>query len=149
MPWLVVVGSSSGLELALTGVLGFRARVATSAIRAGDQFALYVTRSAFHNPTRDFTQIAATGIVTGGVCVNEVRAGEETFPQSCSVEIQHALPARNGLPFVPLVPQMAFIRDKIHWSSYVRTSLRPLPQTDFNVIEAALRAAVDRLRLTS
>lgn len=120
------------------GTMGFRGHARTSAVRDGDRFALYVSRGAYHNPTRDETQILGLGRFRSAVTPVEVTVEGETFPKSAAIEVE-VLQEREGLPFKPLVPQLSFIAKKDQWFAYVRTTLVPVPRDDYTYIAKAFR----------
>lgn len=145
MPWLIVLGEKRAAEWVLDKQrMAFRAHVRAESLAVGDSVALYVTRSAFNNPTRDEAQIAAYGIVASRPAKRGVNVAGEWFPSSCRLEITDLLPLREGLPFRPLVSRLTFIRKKRSWGSYMRRTLVPIPNSDFLTIRGAFDSVAHR-----
>jgi len=145
--WLVLVSSHAGLEWVLgKGRLAFPATQTKKALSmsGGDAFVLYVARGAFNNPTRDRAQVVAHGALLDQPTAfkKPIHVGEREFASGCRVTFRAKLLPRQGVPFVPLVPRMSFIRRKDVWSVYVRTSLVLLPASDLRILVKAIDAQV-------
>lgn len=144
--WLLVFGEIEGLRWVLRNKrMAFSAATCPRAkkIQPGDELVLYVGRGAFHNPTRDRSQIAGLARVTGPV--QQLRkpvviAGRE-FACACPIEVGAVLPERQGMRVEPLIPKLSFIKKKTVWGQYLRAGLVELPDGDLRLIRSALRAA--------
>src|SRR4051812_46290499 len=110
MPWLIVIGKSEALEWIIEhSRMAFRDAVRTDEIQPGDWFALYTSRGAYGNPTKDESQLIGRGRVTSRIRRGAVEFAGETFAKSCSVALDEILPLRNGIAFKPLIPQLKFV----------------------------------------
>jgi hypothetical protein len=143
--WLVAFGEIDGLRWVLREErMAFSKGLASRAgkIQVGDQLVLYVTRDAFHNPSRDRSQLAGIATVTSPV--RRLRepisiAGRE-FAVACGIDVVASLPEREGVPFDTFIQRMDFIRRKDVWGQYLRAGLIALTPKDFK----ALREAISR-----
>lgn len=142
--WLVAFGEIEGLRwvlgherMAFSPGLSRRA----ARIQPGDSLVLYVTRGAFHNPTRDRSQIAGLASVKSPVTRlrKPVVMGGREFTSACDLEIEIVLPERQGLAVAPLVGQLSFVKRKEVWGGYLRSGLVQLPDRDFRTLTKALR----------
>ena len=114
--------------------MAFRAHIDATGVSPGDEVALYVTRGAFHCPTRDFSQVVAVGHFGGSVTGKKVLIAGEEFPQSVPLRLGTVLPEREGMPFGPLVERMSFIVKKAGWGPYLRRALVRIPDEDMSVL---------------
>ena len=129
--WLVVLGEVEGLRWVLASKkMAFTAarRTLAARIEPGDRIVLYVGRGAYHNPTRDRSQII--GLATAKTQVKDLRSritiGGREFACACDLEIDVALPERQGTPIDPLVGRLSFVKRPEVWGQYFRSSLIPL-----------------------
>jgi len=138
--WLFVLGDEEALQAVLRRqLMAFRDHIGTGALDKGDKFAIYVTRGALHNPTRDRAQLIAAGTVESGVSRKPVKIANEEFNQSVKLSFSIGpFPLRQGIEFAPLVDDLDFIRKKKSWFAYVRKSLVRIPDEDFGLIERRL-----------
>lgn len=141
--WLVAFGEIQGLRWVLEHErMAFSPGLSRRAVRIqpGDSLVLYVTRGAFHNPTRDRSQIV--GIATVKSPVTQLRKpvaiGEREFTSACDLETDMLLPERQGLPVEPLVARLSFVKRKEVWGGYFRSGLVELPDRDFRTLARAL-----------
>ncbi len=141
--WLVVLGEVEGLRWVLKNQrMAFAAarRALASRIEPGDRMVLYVGRGAYHNPTRDRSQII--GLATVRTAVKDLRAPIEIagreFVCACALQIEVALPERRGVPLEPLIGKLSFVKRPEVWGQYFRSSLSPLSERDFRVLWKAL-----------
>lgn len=143
--WLVAISEVEGLRWVLDQRrMAFSEGLARRAsnIQVGDRLILYVTRGAFHNPTRDRSQLAGVAIVTSPVrrLSRSVSIAGRDFVVGCRLDVEVSLPEREGVPFIPWIRRMDFIRRKDSWGQYLRAGLIALPPGDFKI----LRDAVER-----
>lgn len=140
--WLFVLGESEAVEWVVQNrVMAFRDGIRTNELRPKDRFVVYVSRGAFHNPTRDEAQVVASGIVTSQVESKPVTVCGERFKQSVRIRFDGIpLKARHGVPFVPCVPKLRFIRKKESWGCYVRRSLIRIEDRDYELLADAIAA---------
>ena len=114
--------------------MAFRDHIKAHHLRKGDQFALYVTRGAFHNPTRDRAQILGTGLLASGLSERDYEVAGEKFSQSVALAwTAGPLKPREGVEVQPLVPKLHFIKKKDAWFAYVRKSLVPIEDGDWEL----------------
>ncbi len=94
---------------------------------------LYVTRGAFHNPTRDRSQIIGLATVKSPVTRlrTPVAIGGREFMSACDLDTQIALPERQGLPVEPLAANLSFVKRKEVWGGYFRSGLGSTPGPRF------------------
>lgn len=142
MAWLIVLSNRRAAEWVLAeGRMAFRAKARPERIQKGDSFAIYVSRSAHGNPTRDEAQLVAVGQIASPVRTTPTNiAGSGSFDAVCDLEFHHELALRRGAPFRPLVDQLRFIRVKKSWAMYVRQTIVHLDDSDFGILEAAVSA---------
>ena len=139
MPWLIVVGNVKSLQWILNeGRMGFRSHVRTDAMHVGDRFAIYTSKGAYGNSSRDESQIIALGHIESPVSTRSVQVGDEQFAKSCSISIDRVLPLNRGVIFRNLVPEMDFLmRDSRRWPGAVHKTLVKVSVSDFTRIESA------------
>ena len=144
--WVVVLAEAEGLRW----VLEHRRMAWTEAsarraaqLRPGDALVLYVARGAFHNPTRDESQLLGLAEVAGPVrpLPRPVRIAGREFVSGCDLRIEVALPERRGVPVRALVPRLSFVRRKEVWGQYFRSGLVRVPPEDLAVLASAVREA--------
>ena len=145
--WLVAFAEIAGLRWVLDQErMAFTSRAAARARRidVGDGLVLYVTRGAFHNPTRDRSQIAGLATVATPVrrLAPPVEIGGRAFAGGCDIGVEIVLPERQGIAFEPLISKLTFIRRKDVWGQYLRAGLVALPPSDFQVIRGAISKGV-------
>ena len=144
--WVVALAEAEGLRWVLS-----HARMAwtqasarrASVVRPGDRLVLYVARGAFHNPTRDRSQLLGLAEVTspcGGSTGPSRSPGGRSWP---GATFASRWPSRSagGVPVRELVDRLSFIRRKEVWGQYFPSGLVALPSPDLRVMEAALRRA--------
>jgi hypothetical protein len=113
----------------------------TELLAPGDRVAIYLSRGAHHNPSKNEAQILAVGTVASATQLKEVTVAGHTYSSVCSLSLDTSLPIRAGVSFVSLVPQLEFIRQKTSWGPYLRRTLVPITDADFARIRAAVTAA--------
>jgi hypothetical protein len=140
MPCIIVIGEKTALEWVMDNErMAFRNSSRTGPVHSGDPIAIYVTRGAFGNPTRDHSQIIGLGRFASDVQNRQETIGGVTYDKSCALTITDRLEPRQGLPFQPLVEQLGFIRSKRGWATYLRRTLVPISDDDFSTIEKAFK----------
>ncbi len=125
--WVVVLAEAEGLRWVLEhSRMAWTEASATRAsrIRPGDRIVLYVGRGAFHNPTRDESQLLGFAEVTSPVrrLPRPVELGGRTFVVGCDLRLERVLPERHGVPIRPLVGRLSFVKRKDVWGQYCRGS---------------------------
>jgi hypothetical protein len=148
--WVVVLAEAEGLRWVLA-----RSRMAwteasarrAERIRPGDRLVLYVARGAFHNPTRDESQLVGLAEVVGPVrrFPRPVRIAGRSFVCGCDLRLEVVLPERRGVPVRPLVPRLSFVRREEVWGQYFRSGLVRVPPKDLQVLAEAVRQAAARV----
>jgi hypothetical protein len=126
--------------------MAFRNHVQTQHLSTGDNIAIYVSRGAWHNPTRDRAQVAAIGRIVSPVRVGPIDVGAEQMARWCKLDLDAILPARRGLEFAPLVPSLGFIVNKQpgRWGIVLRRTVVKVPDRDYSLIRKAFLAEVRR-----
>jgi hypothetical protein len=147
--WLVAFGEIEGLRWVMEQRrMAFSEGLAKRAtkIRVGDTLLLYVTRGAFHNPTRDRSQLVGVATVRSPArrLSRPVFIAGRDFVATCRIQVETTLPERGGVPFEPLVQRMTFIRRKDAWGQYLRAGLIALPPDDFKVLSDAIDGGATR-----
>jgi len=61
----------------------------------------------------------------------------ETFPYRVKVE-PFILP-KKPLEFREVIPKLGFIQNKVRWSAYLRTAMRPISKQDYDTIVSFLK----------
>lgn len=56
----------------------------------------------------------------------------EVFPVRVSLKPLPDL--SEPVPFIPLVPDLSFIENKVNWTGYIRVAMRMIPETDYQRI---------------
>jgi hypothetical protein len=144
--WVVVLGERGGVawvlnesRMAWTEASSRRA----DRIQVSDMCALYITRGAYHNPTRDEGQLIAVGTMSSppSRLARPVVIAGKTFVTACDLQITTRLPEREGVSVRPLVGQLSFVRRKDVWGQYFRSGLIEVSSEDFEVMAHAVRAA--------
>lgn len=123
--------------------MGFRKRP-PSMMRGGDDVAIYLTRGAFRNPTRDYSRIVALGTVGSDPEAAEVAIAGELYSYRCNLQVVTQMEIRKGLPFGPLVEALDFVRNKRAWAAYMRRTVVSVLPSDFTLIANAFAAAQAR-----
>jgi len=146
--WLVVFGEIEGYRwvvqnrrMAFTEGLCRRA----ADIRPMDQIVLYMSRAAFHNPTRDRSQLiglARTGTSVGRM-KQDVRIGDRVYVCGCKLLFDLLLPEREGVPADRLIPRLSFVRKPDQWGHCLRSGLIRLTQKDFALLAREVRRHAD------
>ncbi len=144
--WVVVLAEVEGLRWVLE-----RSRMAwteASARRAarvqpGDRLVLYVARGAFHNPTRDESQLLALAEVVSPVrrLPRPLELAGRRFVVGCELRFEVVLPERRGVPVRSLVDRLSFVRRKEAWGQYFRSGLVRVPPADLQLLASAVREA--------
>ncbi len=147
--WLIVLAEAEALRWALANRrMAFSAGQCRKAgrIRPGDELVLYASRGAWHNPTRDESQLAGMAVVKAPVrkLPKPVPLAGREFTCGCRLEITIELPERAGVPIRPLVRTLEFVRRKDVWGQYFRSGLVEVPAADMARLRNALAAAVPR-----
>ncbi len=147
--WVVVLAEAEGLRWVLE-----RSRMAwteasarrASRIRPGDRIVLYVARGAFHNPTRDESQLLGLAEVTSPVrrLPRPIELAGKTFVVGCDLRFETVLPERHGVPIRPLVGRLSFVKRKDVWGQYFRSGLVQVPVRDLQVLATAIQGHAPR-----
>ena len=150
--WVWVFGDIAGLRWVLdrsTMAFPDSAAPRLRAMSAGDRAVLYVTRGAFHNPSRDVARLAGLVTVAGTPTRRRsvTSAGRE-FIWQAPITVEVALPERVGPPVHPLVDRLSFVHNRSAWGQYFRKSPKLLTTRDFAVLAGAVRAFARELSST-
>lgn len=145
--WLVVFGEIEGFRWVTENQkMAFSAGKCSRArrIRREDRLIFYMARGAYHNPTRDRSQLMGIATVEGDVnpLSRTVLIQGKQFTCGCPLRIEHILPERRGVPFDDrFVQRLRFIKRKEVWGQYLRSGLVHLDGRDAAVL---YRAVLDR-----
>ena len=141
--WLLAFAEIAGLRWVLERRrMAFSRGAASRAarIQVGDELILYLTRGAFHNPTRDKSQLAGIAHVTSPIrqLKTPIEIAGRDFVATCGIDVDLLLPERRGVPFEPLVRRIQFIPRKDVWGQYLRGGLVELPPKDLKTMHQAI-----------
>jgi hypothetical protein len=137
---MIILGDCDAIGWVLSnGRMAVNGRVAALP-DPGERVALYVTRGAYRNPTRDRAQIIGLAEVTEPPRTADVVVAGRSYAKSFGLRFDDVAEQRAGLPFEPLVPRLRFISNKASWGGAVRRPVVRLPEADFRLIEKAYRA---------
>lgn len=111
----------------------------------GDRAVLYVTRGAFHNPTRDESRLRGIATVTGPPRQEEppLEIADREFPLSCRVAFDTLLPERTGPAVRDLAPKLSLVKKPEAWGNYFRSSPIRMTEDDFRLLERTVLDAAD------
>lgn len=142
--WVWVFGDAIGLRWVLANrTMAFRKTAAPRlhAMGEGDRAVLYVSRGAFHNPTRDVAHLAGLATVLAPPTDDTPAAidGEE-FTWTMPMRVDLALPEHSGPEVRPLVKSLSFVRRPDVWGMYFRSSPQEIPEVDFRVLAEAIES---------
>lgn len=147
MGWLYVLGRREGIEWVLErSRMAFMPHVDVTLLQVDDPIALYVTRGAFRNPTRDESQVVALARVSRLPERRSVTVGGMQCASVCDIEVEQQAPVRSGLPFRQLVPDLSFIKNKKSWGRALQKTLVRVPADDFRVIANAFERHITAAR---
>ena len=101
-------------------------------MRAGDGFVFYSPRTSYPDgePLQAFTAI---GHIRNGT-VYQAEMGESFRPFRLDVDY---FPAQ-AAPVRPLIAELSFIRNKVHWGAAFRFGVVRVPEADFALIATAM-----------
>jgi hypothetical protein len=140
--WVWVFGEIEGLRWVLdrrTMAFPEHAARRVQRLATGDRAVLYVTRGAFHNPTRDRAHLAGVVTVTSPVKGGEpVIIAGQPFTWFCNIDVDISLPEREGPEVHHLVEQLELVRRPEVWGQYFRQSPIAVSEDDFRRLEAAV-----------
>jgi hypothetical protein len=143
---LAVVNDRSALAwIARESCLAFpstRRREALT-IAPGDEIFLYVTRGAYHNPTRDRAQICAAFLAhrsAEALAAPILIAGRE-FLFLLPVVAQVVAAPRRGADFASMAESMEFIPAGCSWAPFLRRAIFLVPSHDAAVLRRELSRA--------
>lgn len=140
VPWLIVLGDRDAIDwVVANGRMAVSDKVRTLP-EPGERVALYTTRGAYRNPTRDRSQIIGLGRVTGKAVRRDINVAGKTYAASFPIGIDAITESRQGLPFEPLVEHLTFITTKRTWGGALRRPLVRIPDADFKQIERRFMA---------
>jgi hypothetical protein len=146
--WVWVFGEIEGLRWVFGhGRMAFPASAARRlrSMGEGDRAVLYVSRGAFHNPTRDMARLAGLATVLAApVSEAPVKVAGRDFTWTVPIRTDVRLPERAGPEVRPLVPRLSFIRDEATWGQHLRTSPLLVSEKDFQVLAGAVMRAQER-----
>jgi hypothetical protein len=140
--WVWVFGDVIGLRWVLANrTMAFR-KAAAPRLRAmgeGDRAVIYVSRGAFHNPTRDVAHLGGLVTVLAAPTNDQpVTIGGEEFAWTVPIRVDLSLPERTGPEVHPLTPSLSFVRRQDVWGMYFRSSPQQIFEADFRVLTDAI-----------
>lgn len=145
--WLWIFGEIEGLRWVLQHsrmAFGKSQSASASQIQAGDRAILYVTRGAFHNPTRDRARLAGIVEITAGPRGGRtVTLNDRDFDVFVPFQAVHVLPEREGPEVATFAGKLGFVKNPLVWGQYFRKSPIKLSLRDFKTCEKAVQRALD------
>ncbi len=60
------------------------------------------------------------------------RMANENFP--LRIKLKPITIFKNPIQFKPLIPKLSFIKNKVMWSGSIRSAMRVIPETDYELI---------------
>jgi hypothetical protein len=119
-------------------------RSVAALLREGDELLLYVTRNAFHNPTRDRGQVVGMAWVMSRVAPLEepVSFLGRDYPIGCHLKLEILAPRGQGVDIAPLVDELLVFDGRSSWAAALRTPLVRLPTEDADFLHERLRGRV-------
>jgi hypothetical protein len=144
--WLVVFAEVEGFRwvvqhsrMAFSEGMARRAR----RIQPSDRLVLYLAHGAFHNPTRDRSQLGGLTTVTTPLerLAQVLRIAEREFAWGCDLKLDVVLREREGIPIQSLVPRLSFLQGRQQWGVSFRPGLIQLPDADLELMTTAIRNA--------
>jgi hypothetical protein len=114
-------------------------------IQPSDRLVLYLARGAFHNPTRDRSQLGGLATVTTPLerLARVLRIADREFAWACDLRLDVVLREREGIPIQSLVPRLSFLQGRQQWGVSFRPGLIQLPDADLKLITTAIRNAAN------
>lgn len=148
--WLVVLSQAEGIRWVLRNEkMAFSEGLCKRAgrIAPGDTLFFYASRLAFANQRHGEPQLIALGIAKDAVKKTRrpVRIAGRAFQCVCPFALKVELPELQGVPFIPLVRDLRFIRRKQTWHGYLLQGLIHLPEEDARLLTRAIQTASNKL----
>ncbi|MCV2882356.1 EVE domain-containing protein [Actibacterium sp. XHP0104] len=133
--WIGVAHSKQAEAARMGGFCAF-SHGKESAVRRlgpGDMFVYYAPKTDFDgDPVQAFVQL---GRVTDSAPVERLLPGTDFRPWTRGATYEDV----REVPVRPMLESFGFIRSPRHWGMAFRRSLFEIPQTDFELIAAAMR----------
>ncbi len=150
--WVWVFGEIKGLRWVLedeTMAFPDHAGAKVRSMSKGDEAIIYTTRGAFHNPTRDVARLGGIIEVAGEASDRKaVEIAGREFTWTVPIRVETILPERTGPEVKPLAPKLSIVKKPEVWGQYFRSSPIEVNESDFIVMEQAIRSWVSELRRT-
>jgi hypothetical protein len=109
-------------------------------VAAGDRAILYLTRGAFHNPTRDVSHLGGIVRVTSEPRMGKaVTIADRDFVWFVGIEPEIVLPEHQGPEVRLLAATLERVKRPDVWGQYFRTTPIEVSATDFATLESAIR----------
>jgi len=141
--WVWIFGERAGLRWVVEHqqmAFGGAGAARSTGLAVGDLAIIYVSRGAFHNPTRDAARLGGLAEVVGPLREDPVEIGGRDFTHQVAVQFVVLLAERSGPEVRPFVGNLDLVRNPSAWGTYFRTSPLKVTERDFNV----MRDEVDR-----
>ncbi len=140
--WLWVFGEIDGLRWVLDHrQMAFRTHQARRAgrIRERDTAVLYVTRGAFHNPTRDRARLAGLAEVIGPPEQGQsVEIIDREFQLLVPIQVTILLPEREGPEVAPVAGRLDRVKRPEVWGHYFRNSPIEMTEHDWTLLRGLI-----------
>jgi predicted RNA-binding protein len=141
--WLI---STSPADFKIDREIGFsrqglrqRNKNMVKRFKPGDRVVYHITK---------ISKLGAIATITSGYYYDDktkIWADEtEIWPVRTKSEPYLVLEDDELLDLKKLVKNLSFINDKVNWGMYLRGSLRPLPEEDYQLIESEMRKVLSR-----
>jgi predicted RNA-binding protein len=109
----------------------------------GDKVVYYINR---------ISKLGAIATITSGYYHDDKTRiwtdEDEIWPSRAKSRPEIILEDDELLDIKKLIKQLSFIKNKDHWSLFVRGSIRPIPEEDYLLIESEMRKTLSRERIT-
>jgi hypothetical protein len=144
--FLLVIGDREPLAWILTDERMAFSR-SHSQLNEGDRLFLYVTRSCFHNPTRDRGRVIGEARAAGSVKLlgRPIVFGDKTFPFGCDLQITGVAARDAGPELRDMVVRLHRFPDPQTWSAQLRRVLVPLDAHDAAIVHGELAPLMEAL----
>ena len=139
--WVWVFGEIAGLRWVIEReVVAFpeSASARIGSMAEGDRAVLYVTRGAFHNPTRDEARLAGLATVQGSPEAASVTIAGRDFVWKLPIRIEKILPERTGPSVKPLASRLEMVKKPEVWGQYFRSSPIRISVKDYSLLARAI-----------
>lgn len=121
------------------------ARREARALKPGDELFLYITRGAWHNPTRHRGQIVGSATLTTNVSAFDrpLEIARHQFITYAGIRITHLTKLQHGLDLSETAHELEAIKQPKAWYMYLRRSLLSINEVDAATIARLMPRSTD------